>query len=294
MMHRVARQLDAGRKLLLVAAAAMAVAGPVAIGVLNAPRIRAQSQASAPSPAFEVASVRPGQGGKSIQRERLSPVGIEYTSFNLRMLIAAAYNIKKHSISVSDPRTKEMLDRGTYDIAAKADREVPREQLMLMLRTLLADRFKLTLHRESRVEPVYKLVAAASGPKLRESAGAGEPGCALGAEGGAVCNKMTMAAFSNYLTDHMGRVVLDLTGLKGSYDFTLKLEGTPGYNQIRETMSSSPDPAAAKIAMAASIRDWSSSSIFTDIQKQLGLKLEADKAPVDNIVIDHVEKPSEN
>jgi bla regulator protein BlaR1 len=297
MMHRVAQQLDAGRKLLLMATAAAAFAGPVWFGVLNAPQIRAQSQATVAAPAFEVASIRQIDLSKAKRRwtpRRLSPNGIEYYASTLRTLISDAYHVKEISVSIHDSQSKDLLDRDRYDIAAKTDHEVPAQQLMLMLQTLLADRFKLALHRESKVEPVYKLVTAANGPKLQESASAGDPGCALGAEGGAVCHQMTMAAFSTYLTDRMGRVVLDQTGLKGSYDFVLRLEGTPGTNQIRETMSSSADPAAAKIAMAASIRDWSSTSIFTDIQKQLGLKLEADKAPVDNLVIDHVEKPSEN
>ena len=83
------------------------------------------------------------------------------------------------------------------------------------------------------------------------------------------------------LTDRLNRVVLDSTGLKGTYDFTLKLDGTPGLNQLREAMSAGSDPRVAKRSM----RDWSSSSIFTDIQKQLGLKLEADKAPLDHLVI---------
>jgi bla regulator protein BlaR1 len=294
MLHRTAHKLDSSRKLLLFIAGMTAVAGPVAIGVLNAPQIHAQSQATnSPAPSFEIASIRPGQE-KSRPTRRLNPAGIEYTGFTLRMLISEAYNVIGFSVSNADSRSRDSLDRGTFDIAAKTDHEVPKEQLMRMLQTLLTDRFKLTVHRESKAEPVYKLVVAANGPKLQKSVAEGEPVCALGGEGGAVCHNMTMPAFSSYLTDRMGRAVLDQTGLQGDYDFTLKLDGVPGLNQVREAMASGTDPGEAKRALAASMRNWSSSSIFSDIQKQLGLKLEADKAPVDHLVIDHVEKPSEN
>jgi uncharacterized protein (TIGR03435 family) len=293
MTHRVASQLDAGRKLLLVVAAAAAVAGPVWFGVLNAPQIRAQSQSGVMAPAFEVASIRPFELGKEKKRSparRFSPNGLEYHTCTLRILISDAYNVKAMSISSHDAQSKDLLDQQHYDIVAKTDHEVSSQQLMLMLQTLLADRFKLALHRESRVEPVFELAVGPGGPRLQESVTEGEPGCAAGSEGGAVCHNMTMTAFSNYLTNRMGRPVLDRTGLQKSYDFTLKLDGTPGVNQIKEAASSGGDAGAVKRAMS----DWSSSSIFSDIQKQLGLKLKADKAPVDNIVIDHAEKPSEN
>jgi len=294
MLHPTARKLDSGRKLVLALAGTLAVTGPVAIGVLNAPRIQAQSQAAASAaPAFEVASIRAGKE-KSRPTRRLNPTGIEYTGFTLKMLISEAYNVIGFSVSNADSHSRDLLDRGTFDIVAKTDREVPKEQLMRMMQTLLADRFKLTVHRESKAEPVYKLVVAASGPKLQKTAAEGEPYCALSGEGGAVCRNMTMSAFSNFLTGSMGRVVLDETGLKEAYDFTLTLDGVPGLNQMREAMASGTDPGEAKRALAASMRNWASSSIFSDIQKQLGLKLEADRAAVDHLVIDHVERPSEN
>jgi bla regulator protein blaR1 len=294
MLHRTVHKLDSGRKLVLFIAGMTAVAGPVAIGVLNAPQIHAQSQAAAsPAPAFDVASIKPGRE-KSRPTRRLNPAGIEFTGFTLRMLISEAYNVIGFSVSNADSSSRDLLDRGTFDIAAKADREVPKEQLMRMLQTLLADRFKLTVHRESKTEPVYKLMAAANGPRLKKSVSEGQTFCAIGAEGGAECHNMTMSVFSSYLTDRMGRVVLDLTELKEAYDFILELDGVPGLNQMRQAMATGTDPAEAKRTLAAGMSNWSSSSIFSDIQKQLGLKLEADKAAVDHLVIDHVEKPSEN
>jgi uncharacterized protein (TIGR03435 family) len=105
---------------------------------------------------------------------------------------------------------------------------------------------------------------------------------------------MPMAAFVDVLTSHMARVVVDDTKLTGRYDFTLKLNGVPGLNEMRAALASSPDPGAAKASWAAATNDWTASSILSDIQKQLGLKLDADKAPVDHLVIDHVERPTPN
>ncbi len=272
-----------------------AAVGAILSCLLNAPLIQAQP-ATNPSlpPAFEVASIKSDEEVKAGRNARVSPIGIEFTRFPLRMLIAEAYDVTRSAILSPDPRVMELLDGGTYDISAKADHEVPKGELMRMLRTLLADRFKLTLHHELRVEPVYELKVAPNGPKLRESTGEGEPEFGLAPNGGAVCRNMTMLEFSRNLAARMGRAVLDQTGLVARYDFILELDRTPGANQLRAAISSGADPGEAKRSMAAAMNDWSSSSIFSDIQKQLGLKLEADKAPVNRLVIDHVEKPSGN
>ena len=277
----------------LLRAAATTAVGLISICILNCALIRAQPQASTASPpAFAVASIKSEEEVKAGRNARVTPIGIEFSRFPLRMLISEAYDVTRSRITSLDPRVMEMLDAGTYDIVAKADHEVPKAELMRMLQTLLADRFKLTMHRESKVEPVYKLLVGTNGPKLRESVGEGEPEFSTAPNGGAVCRNMTMLEFSRNLTGRMGRVVLDQTGLKGRYDFTLELDRTPGPNQIQEALASSPDPAAAKRALGAAMNDWSASSIFSDIQTQLGLKLEAARLPVDGLVVDHVEKPS--
>jgi uncharacterized protein (TIGR03435 family) len=274
---------------------ATTVAALIWICIAHYNPIHAQGQRSAASaPAFAVASVKAEEETKAGRNGRVSPVGIEFTRFPLRILIAEAYDVTRSKISSPDPHVMEMLDAGTYDIVAKADHEVTRAELMQMLQTLLADRFKLVLHHEAKVEPVYKLVLGKNGPKLHESAGEGEPDFAPARNGGAVCRNMTMLEFSRNLTGRMGRVVLDQTGLTGRYDFTLELDRTPGPSQIQEALASSSDPAAAKRALGAAMNDWSTSSIFSDIQAQLGLKLEADKSPVDSLVVDRVEKPAAN
>jgi uncharacterized protein (TIGR03435 family) len=266
----------------------------LAIGGCVASVLIVAAQTSPNKPTFDVASIKPGNDKTPVVM-RITPSGISYISVTVRMLIADAYGVKALSMSGADARAKDVLeDRQRYDVVAKADKAVSRAQLQLMLQSLLAERFKLSLHHESRVESVYRLTALAGESKLRAVTGDGEPACGPAPDGGAVCHDMTMAAFSDYLTSHLNRVVVDDTRLAGRYDFTLKLDGTPGYNQLKETIASSADPGAAKAAIAAGMNDWTSSSIFTDIQKQLGLKLDADKASVDNLVIDRVERPTPN
>ncbi|HYL76096.1 MAG TPA: M56 family metallopeptidase [Bryobacteraceae bacterium] len=294
MTHRAAMRLDAGRKWLLALAGTASIAGPLIVGAMNAPQIRAQEQTGGQALAFDVAVVKPTERGKGPSSASFNPQGVEYHDYSVRMLIAEAYGVKSRSISATNQGDRILLDGFPFDIVAKTDHNVPKEQLQRMMQSLLADRFKVALRREAKTEPVYNLVVAKNGPKMQDAAGQGQAGCALGSVGGAVCRNITMAAFSNYLSDRMGRVVLDQTGLTGRYDFDLKLDGTPGLNEIRESMAASGDPGVAKRSLANSLRDWTGTSIYADIQKQLGLKLEAGKATVGNLVVQHVEKPSEN
>lgn len=243
-----------------------------------APKLIAFAEAT---PAFEVASVRPGSdsGGSSV---RVSAQGIDYTRVPLSRIVAEAYQMPYGRISGGDSRSLGLLS-DTYDIIAKADRPVPREQLMSMLQTLLAERFKLTVRHEAKAEPVYKLSVAKSGAKLKETVFEGTSSTALGPDGEMVFRNIEMWRFAAYLSGRMDRPVVDATGLAGAFDFTLKLQS------LQEPLATADDDAA-KRAMS----DWSQSSIFTDIEKQVGLGLKADKAPVDHLIVDHVEKPDAN
>jgi bla regulator protein BlaR1 len=279
MAHRVGRKLDPMRKLLLMAVGMIAVLGPIAIGTVYVPRVRAQSQeTSAPMMTFEVASIKRNKTGGP-PRLRYGSAGIDFANVPLIWIIGEAYQVPYARISSSDAHISDLFfsPAGTtylYDIAARAGRAVSKQEIRLMLRTLLEDRFKLSLHHEPKVVPVYKLVIAKGGPKLRESATDGEPAGALSLNG-FVCQNLEMARFASMLSVRMDRPVVDLTGLKGSYDFALK--------------SNLPTEAEK-----AALSEWFSAAIFTDIQRQLGLQLEADKAPVDYLVVDRVEQPSEN
>jgi uncharacterized protein (TIGR03435 family) len=140
------------------------------------------------------------------------------------------------------------------------------------LQSLLADRFRFRYHRETRELQVYSLVVARGGPKLAAHSGEGEPSMS-GHDGSGKISKSatnaTMARPANTLGGELDRTVIDNTGLKGGYDFKLEW---------------APNPAADSVEP----------SLFTALQDQLGLKLESTKGPVEIIVIDSIEKPSEN
>jgi uncharacterized protein (TIGR03435 family) len=210
---------------------------------------------------------------------RYLPTGVDFSSGPLPWVIGEAYEVPYGRISSREPQVRELLFEGThfYDIIARTDQPAPKAQLRLMLRTLLADRFKMNLRQESKVESVYKLVVAKDGTRLKASAVDGDLPVIAGGQAGFDFRNMEMARFAGFLSTYIGRPVVDFTGLTGRYDFALKLEGAD---------NSTPDKAA--------LAEWMSLSIFGDIQRQLGLRLDADKAPVEYLVVDHIEKPSDN
>ena len=272
-------------KLILPTARVMVVTALIVASAFTAPRVRAQAPAgqsqegATDGPAFDVASIRPNSG-EGPSGSRFDPTGVTIRSTRLLDLISMAYQMPYSRVTATNPLARDLL--GTrYDIVAKADHEVPKDQLLVMLQTLLAERFKLMLHHESKVQPVYKLIVAKNGPRIKESKSPYTPDQTCNFPQCTVFNNTEMWVFAATLTGRMGRPVLDLTGLKGAYDFTLRLD------TLEELSSDDP-------ALKSKVSDWSSSSIFTDIQKQLGLELKADKAPVDSIVVDHAERPSAN
>jgi len=301
MTQRAANSLGFGRKLLLAAAGVAAVAGPIVFGLMDAPPSRAQSDAviGAARPAFDVASIKPNHSGTNLLRLVADDGRFIADNTTLKFLLAYAYHVNDSQISGASG----WIESEHYDIEAKRDdsaadagrkpsRYEQGVQLTLMVQSLLADRFKLTLHRETRDLPIYALVVAKNGPKLRESpmqpddeAPPNPTAVMVGPNGAQVrhsfrmngSGNLTVSAqdldkFAELLAHQLRRPVVNRTGLKGNYDFTL--QWTPD--------EAAPPPEA------------SGPSIFTALQEQLGLKLESQKGPVDTVVIDHVEKPSEN
>ncbi len=165
MTRGIAHNLGLARKLLLTAMAIAAVVGPFAIGLLNAPRIHAQSPA-APTPRveFEVASIKPSKSGSENSSFHGNPGG-GFTASNtsLQELIEIAYHVKNPQISGAP----SWLNSERFDIVAKAAPHTRVEQFAPMFQTLLADRFKLATHRETKVLPGYALVVAKTGSKLQ-------------------------------------------------------------------------------------------------------------------------------
>jgi bla regulator protein BlaR1 len=281
MTHRIAHKLDFGRRLLLVASGIASVAGPIAIGIVNAPRVQAQAQAGTTSPlAFEVASIRlskPKPGTHAFIGAAPGGQRLTATNLPLKFLIIMAYNITNRQISGGP----SWLDSEGYDIDAKAERPVSRDQLYLMLQTLLADRFKLTLHRETRELQVYALVVEKDGPKfkLHPNQDVVQPLVSPGGRGQVNFQNVPVSRLAWFLSTQLDRSVLDKTGLDGNYDFTL--EWTPD-RPSKDYVPDTPPP------------DPSGPSIFTALQRQLGLKLESQKGPVEFLRVEHAEKPTEN
>jgi uncharacterized protein (TIGR03435 family) len=240
-----------------------AFAAIVAMTAVLVPQTRAE--------AFEVASVRPSksEGGKS--SVKVTPGQITMENVSLRKCIGLAYDVgEDKEYAFSGPG---WLNTEAFDIVAKFPPAASREQIALMLQTLLADRFKLKLHHETKELPVYALIVGKNGPRLQKSVSGGQGEFSL-APGRISGKAASMSAFADRLSARvrLSRPVLDLTGLKDTYDFALEW---------------APDSVQTD--------DASGPSVFTAIQEQLGLKLDARKHPVEILVIDHAEKvPSEN
>ena len=317
MTNRVVRKLNLSGKLLLITAALLAVAVPVVFGLLRATPSQAGTQtqdAATTAFTYEVASIKPNKSGNNMVRLMLPPNGLTGTNVTLQMLIKAAYGVEDNQIS----GVPSWLNSERYDIDAKMDSSVADELRKLsedqrklerqrMLQALLADRLKLTVHRETKELPIYALVIAKNGPKLQEAKpgdtyangikgpdGRSVPGMMRMTMGAGGKSELTvqgqpLASLARLLSGQLHRTVLDQTGLKGIYDYTLQWTPDQGpAPMFKGTEGGQPGPDGAPPP------ESSGPSIFTAIQEQLGLKLESQKGPVEIIVIDHVEKPSEN
>jgi uncharacterized protein (TIGR03435 family) len=248
-------------KLPTVLLVAVALATPLPNG--------AQSR-SDPRLAFDVASIKPHlvSPGPFRSTTHVDPEGIRYSNVTLKDAIAQAYSVASYQITGGP----EWLSSERYDIAAKAATPAPKPQLMLMLRTLLEERFGLKLHQETRELPIYALVVGKGGPKMRPVKDTGSTEMGGGDDHQLTARQVSMEALARTFSRQFGRQVLDLTGLPGVFDFNLDY---------------APDNVAPS-------DDGLAPSIFTALQEQLGLRLEARKGLVEVVVIDHAEKPSEN
>jgi uncharacterized protein (TIGR03435 family) len=158
-----------------------------------------------------------------------------------------------------------------------------------MFQILLVDRYKLTFHLETKELPVYYFVVGKNGSKLQPSEGGRDNAQIRMGRGQINAQAMSMEMFTNQLANQLGRSVLDKTGLTGNYDF--KLEWTPDQSQAG---GPGPGPGDGGGGDHPPASDSTGPSIFTAVQEQLGLKLESQKGPVQILVIDRIEKASDN
>ncbi len=276
-----------------------------AIASLLLSACHAFGQPAAPRPEFEVASIKLNKSGDG--RAMIMPGrGGRFTTTNvpLQLLITLAYDVKDFQISGAPA----WLMSERYDVEAKAEGGVdpPFDTVRAMVQTLLEDRLQFKYHRESKEMPVYALMVAKSG-KLHQSEGECGPrpdGLPPPPEPGKVptppCGgffmfpgrlngqKVPITQLVDVLSRFTGRIVVDKTNLTGKYD--INLEYTPDQGQIL-----GPPPGGGPNGLLSLPPiDPNGPSLFTALQEQFGLKLESQKGPVEMIVIDHIERPSEN
>jgi bla regulator protein BlaR1 len=330
---QIAADLNLAKKVALALTAALALAAPVFVGVINAPAIRAESIGT---PKYEVASIRLGgncpSGGVGKKKRKSGGGGnVDISSDRLTMecqtvasMIRMAYltfalgkpfPIDPQTGSRTFPVSQRMLqqelkgapgwiDSDRYTINAKAGAPQSREMLSgPMMQALLEDRFKLKVHRETREIPFYALTVANGGPDLqparepcmtesemRAAIEAGQPFRSLKlacgaffhrADGMVIGYRETMPGFTSELSFLLDRDVVDKTGISGVFDIQMQLtpEDINPRNLNRAPEESASEPVGA--------------SVFAAVKK-LGLKLESTKAPAEFLVIDHIEKPTEN
>ena len=253
------------------------------------------SLAAFAQPAFEVASVKPAPP-PSDNRMRVGMSGdagrVNFSNVTLIDVMARAYNVKAHQISGPD-----WLKSERYDIVATLPAGASKDQMPLMLQTLIAERFKLTLHRESKVMPVYALVVGKNGPKLHQADGQGGIRMSMGPKGLNLTGKVSIPMLVDALSRFTDRPVLDMTELKGTFDIDLswKPDGQPGGPVFLGPPGGGGRPAEGGGEGKAPSEIADAPSIFAAVQESLGLKLEGRKNPVEILIVDHADKvPSEN
>jgi bla regulator protein blaR1 len=322
MTNRLSRNLSRGRKLLLATAGIAAVVLPIGIGIVNAPAIHAQAEA-ATSQRFDVASIKPWKLVDRNSREArilargadpsstlfipTETGGFTATAVTLKRLIALAYLVQPSRVSGGP----DWIASDRYTIEAKAEERaissgemgVRIEQLRGMLRALLADRFALHIRHEPRVFPVYALHVAKGGPKLQAAAdrdclalstgpndsGPRTLGCHWfvgGNRAGMTGQAVDMADLASMLTSVVDRPVVDGTGIKGLFD--MKIDPWNPYP------TGAPDGAGQGNEEFGPVDFNTLPTLFTLLPDKFGLKLDPTKAPLDTIVIDSVQRPSED
>ena len=279
-----------------------------------------------PTPAFEVASIKPaatgdgfrisGDGGHKVQ-VRTGFGGdqgrINYVNVSLKDMIARAYSLKPYQIS-----GPAWIESERYDVTAKIPEGVAQDKVPEMLQGLLVERFHLTTHRETKDHAIYALIVGKNGPKLKKADESDNPMAftapdgtkmsvpKLGGDGAGGAPKgmmmmdstgkmqarnMTIPNFADMLTRMLDRPVVDMTKIEGRYDITLEMamEDLIGMKRMAGAVVAGRPAGAEGPAPDSEPR----ASLFTSVQ-QLGLKLDSRKAPVDFLVVDQAEKATEN
>jgi uncharacterized protein (TIGR03435 family) len=234
---------------------------------------------AASSSQFDIASVKVHVGGGGTTR-RIEPQSLTYLNITLGEFMQMAYDVRRYQIDAPD----WVINNGSsdrYDIVAKSSTPATEQQLRRMIAPLLAERFHLSFHRETRVLPIYALVVAKGGPKLKPGDG-GEQSVVPDPAGGFRFQNYPIGALAAMLMAmrSTGRPVVDRTGLTGRYTFSANLQDLPA----------GAAPGDLKHAVVEN-----DSPVFTALEEQLGLKLSPERAPIEMLVVDQAERvPTDN
>ncbi len=213
-------------------------------------------------PAFEVTSVKPSEPGQRGMATRNDPGRLILTNATLRFAIRFAFSVQDYQFAGAP----KWVDSDRFDIEGKCAEAASFQQKLAMLQTLLADRFQMKFHHETREVPGYVLIAAKSSLKLTKPKNPDGPTSSSTGSTLVAGTNQTMAGLASLLSSNLERPVIDETGYRDRFDFRLNWRSTPD------------EPAP---------------SLFTLIQ-ELGLRLEARRVPVEMFVIDNLEKPVAN
>ena len=306
--------LSMWRKAVLVSAAVLILAAPIGIGIVHGQASTATTTASGQAPIvvsdlpkYDVASIKPNKTGDNRVRFMMTPDGISLQGAPMRMLLPQAFGVEEDRI-LGEP---DWVKSSRFDIEAKVEpenapklKDLKADQRNAMMLQLLVDRFNLKYHHEQREMPMYTMAVAKSGLKMKPTKpdqDAPEPEAPPRGDGpqpkmgrhmlmmnpGHLESTGTSTEqLAHLLSRQLGRTVVDKTGLTGEYDFTL--DYTPDNMPVPAHGDTEGGP---KPQMPV---DTGGPSIFTAVEEQLGLKLEATKGMVDVIVIDHIDTPTEN
>jgi bla regulator protein BlaR1 len=324
--NRIALRLTLPKRLALATVVVASVVVPIATGAIHAAALTAAQVPGAtpagppvdPETRFEVVSIKPfDASGGATPRISMPPGRYDHVGMPLWLLFMQALRVPADRI-IGLP---DWIDTERYTIAAKAPDGPPPSAMAMavMMANLLKDRFKMVTHTETREMPVYNLVFARSdkrfGPSLKETsaecqaaiaarieaaqrgpvptAPAGSSGCGFSLinPGIASFSGVQMAQITQFLTQSVGRPVIDKTGLTGYYDYTLKWTPQPG-SGMPSPFGLPPRGLPGGASAATPAADPDGPNLFTAVQEQLGLKLESARGPVEVIVIDRLEKPT--
>jgi len=262
----------------------------IVTGLLVCVSAVAAPQTASDSPSFEVASVRLAPPDARVRSVRGGPNSsdpgqITYVNMTLKLLMVRAFGARASEITGPD-----WIDNLGFDIVAKIPPGTTEGRFRIMLQKLLEERFAMRIHREAEESPVYALVAGKGQPMLQPAQGTGNSGCKIASNGGRIdwtseirveCRNVTIGALAEQMPffARVNRRFVDATHLDGVYDFDLRWTPAPPQS----------GPGSKLVELE------SKGALFNALEKQLGLRIDDRKAPVETIVVDQINKvPVEN